>query len=293
MFLAFNGKRLDLDSPKVMGILNLTPDSFFDKGKYSSIDAQLERVGQLLEEGAAIIDLGAVSTRPGAPEVTESEELSRLMPSLRAIRLRFPGCFLSVDTFHARVARKAVDQGADMINDVYGGRFDNEMFETIASLGVPYVLMHMKGTPDTMQENPDYQDVVAEIAYFFQQQTDKLRALGATQVLLDPGFGFGKTAAHNFEILDRLQEFESLGYPLAIGISRKSMIQKTLHVDALEALNGSTVLHTIALMKGAVMLRVHDVKEAVQAVKLVEEVRGTWDEGRGTRNVGRGTRDEG
>ncbi|MFH1296448.1 MAG: dihydropteroate synthase [Bacteroidota bacterium] len=274
MILFFNGKKLDLSTPRVMGILNLTSDSFFDGGRYTSIDAQLRRVERMLEEGASIIDIGAVSTRPASEEIGESGELNRLVPSLKAIRHHFPACFLSIDTYHSLVARKAADLGADMINDIYGGRFDNDMLNTIARLGIPYILMHMKGTPDTMQQNPEYQDVVAEIAYFFQQQTEKLRGLGASQVLIDPGFGFGKTVGHNFEIMYRLREFACLGYPLVVGLSRKSMIQKTLNVNALEALNGSTVLHTIALLNGANILRVHDVKEAVEAVKLVEAYKG-------------------
>ncbi|MBN1197987.1 MAG: dihydropteroate synthase [Bacteroidales bacterium] len=274
MVLSFNGKRLDLNSPRVMGILNITPDSFFNQGDFHSPDAQLRRVEQMLKEEASIIDIGAVSTRPGAQKIPESEELKRLVPSLTAIRKEFPDCFLSVDTFHPSVASEAISLGADMINDIYGGRFGESMPETIAALNVPFILMHMKGTPATMQLHPEYQDVVTEIAYFFHQQTNKFRELGATQVLIDPGFGFGKTVEQNFEILDRLQEFESLGYPVAIGISRKSMIQKTLEVTASEALNGSTVLHTIALLKGALLLRVHDVKEAMQAVKLVKAING-------------------
>lgn len=272
MVLSFNGKRLDLNSPRVMGILNITPDSFFNQGYYGSLDVQLRRVEQMLKEEASIIDIGAVSTRPGAEKIPEAEELARLVPSLKAIRKEFSDCFLSVDTFHPSIASEAISLGADMINDIYGGRFGGNMPETVASWNVPYILMHMKGTPDTMQLHPEYLDIVPEIAYFFHQQTKKLRELGSTQVLIDPGFGFGKTVAQNFEILDRLQEFESLGYPIAVGMSRKSMIQKTLGVTALEALNGSTVLHTIALLQGAVLLRVHDVKEAMQAVKLVKAV---------------------
>lgn len=257
-----------------MGILNITPDSFFDQGRYASMDDRLRRVEQMLEEGASVIDIGAVSTRPGAPYIQVDEELKRLVPDLTAIRKRFPDCFLSVDTFHSQVASEAISLGADMINDIWGARFGEGMPETIARFNVPCILMHMKGTPDTMQLHPEYQDVVTEIAYFFHQQTNKLRALGATQLVIDPGFGFGKTTAHNFEILDRLREFDSLGYPLAVGLSRKSMIQKTLGISAQEALNGSTVLHTMALEKGVSILRVHDVREAVEAVKLMRAVRG-------------------
>jgi len=275
--LSFNGKQLDLSTPRVMGILNITPDSFFDQGRYASMDDRLRRVEQMLEEGASVIDIGAVSTRPGAQYIQVDEELKRLVPDLTAIRRRFPDCFLSVDTFHSQVASEAISLGADMINDIWGARFGEGMPETIARWNVPCILMHMKGTPGTMQLHPDYQDVVTEIAYFFHQQTNKLRALGATQVVIDPGFGFGKTTGHNFEILDRLREFDSLGYPLAVGLSRKSMIQKTLGISAREALNGSTVLHTIALEKGASILRVHDVKEAVEVVKLLQAVRGEID----------------
>ncbi|MFH0761065.1 MAG: dihydropteroate synthase [Bacteroidota bacterium] len=269
MILSCNGKQLDLSTPKVMGVLNLTPDSFFDGGRFSSIDTQLARVEQMLEEGASIVDLGAVSTRPGAWEIGESGELDRLLPSLKAIRNHFPQAFLSVDTYHPSVAEEAAGMGTDMINDIYGGRFAGGMPETIARLNIPYILMHMKRTPDTMQVNPEYQDVVAEISYFFQQQTVKLRELGFGKVLIDPGFGFGKTVDHNYEILRRLEEFQTLGYPVVVGLSRKSMIQKVLDVSAQEALNGSTVLHTIALLKGASILRVHDVKEAIQAITLV------------------------
>lgn len=274
MLLSFNGKRLDLSSPAVMGILNITPDSFFDQGDFASVAAQLARVEKMLAEGASVIDIGAVSTRPGAKPISESEELERLIPSLIAIRNQFSDCFLSVDTYHSEVARVAVSLGVNMINDIYGGRFDGTMLDIIAELNVPYVIMHMKGNPETMQDKPEYKDVVAEIAYFFQQQTGKLREMGASQILVDPGFGFGKTVEHNFEILDRLQEFESIGYPVVVGISRKSMIRKILGVTATEALNGSTVLHTVALIKGADLLRVHDVKEAVEAVKLVGAVGG-------------------
>ena len=257
-----------------MGILNLTPDSFYDGDPLNSVDTHIARVDQMLKEGASIIDLGAVSTRPGARDISESEEVDRLMPSLKAIRLNFPDCFISIDTFRCSIVQKAVDEGADMINDIYGGRFDSDMLKIIGQMDIPYILMHMKGTPDTMQQNPEYHDVVAEIAYFFLQQTEKLREFGARQILLDPGLGFGKATAHNFEILNRLQEFETIGFPLVTGVSRKSFIQRALGVDAMDALNGSTVLHTLALLKGVKILRVHDVREAVQVVKLVESVTG-------------------
>jgi dihydropteroate synthase len=265
-------KELDLSTPVVMGILNLTPDSFFDGGKFLSLDAQLHQVEKMLKDGASIIDVGAVSTRPGAAEVGEEEELQRLIPSVQAILKNFPECILSVDTFRPRIARTTVENGACMINDIYGGRYEISMFETVASLKVPYVLMHMKGTPSTMQDNPSYSDVVAEVAYFFENQLAQCRNQGVRQVILDPGFGFGKTVEQNFALLSHLEEFRSPGAPILVGISRKSMINKFLNIQTSETLNGTTVLNTIALMKGANILRVHDVKEATEAIKLLNMV---------------------
>jgi dihydropteroate synthase len=265
-------KILDLSTPVVMGILNLTPDSFYDGGKFVSQDAQLHQVENMLNEGASIIDIGAVSTRPGAPEVDETEETRRLIPAIIAITSRFPECILSVDTFRPSVARTAVGHGAGMINDIYGGRFGEGMFETVASLKVPYVLMHMKGTPATMQNNPSYSDIVAEVTYFFEKQMNQCREKQVHQVIIDPGFGFGKTVEQNFELLAHLEQLRPSGTPLLVGISRKSLINKHLNIHAREALNGSTVLNTIALMKGANILRVHDVKEAMEAIRLVKMV---------------------
>ncbi|MCK9423670.1 MAG: dihydropteroate synthase [Bacteroidales bacterium] len=264
-----NGRVLDLTSPVVMGILNVTPDSFFDGGRYLSLDDQLKRAEQMIADGAAIIDIGAVSTRPGSKEVSREEEMERLLPPLKAIRHHFSGCFISVDTYRAPVAKVMVENGADIINDIYGGRFDEEMLQTIAGLNVPYILMHMKGTPETMQKNPEYSDVVAEITYFFEQQLARCREAGVRQVIIDPGFGFGKTVEHNFSLLSHLDTFQSLEVPILAGLSRKSMINKALQIKPQEALNGTTVLNTVALLKGADILRVHDVKEAVEAVKLV------------------------
>ncbi len=253
-----------------MGILNLTPDSFYDGGKYNEIDSQLVRVEKMILDGASIIDLGAVSTRPGANKVSQADEMERLLPALKAIRIRFPDCILSVDTFRPVVAREMAGHGADMINDIYGGRFEEGMFDTISSLDIPYVMMHMKGDPENMQENPVYSDVVAEVRYFFEQQTAKARISGVGQIVIDPGFGFGKSDEHNYRLLSSLGEFRSMGYPVMAGLSRKSMISRILKTNPGEALNGTTVLNTIALLKGADILRVHDVKEAVQAIKLVE-----------------------
>ncbi|MEI6436687.1 MAG: dihydropteroate synthase [Bacteroidota bacterium] len=266
----FCGKNiLDLSRPAVMGILNLTPDSFFDGGRYSAISDQKKRVEQMIAEGASIIDIGAVSSRPGAAEVSEKEEMERLLPSLKAITAEFPEMIISVDTFRSAVACAAVEHGAGMINDIYGGRYEPGMMENVASLKVPYILMHLKGTPATMQINPSYSDVVAEVYFFFEQLLVRCHETGLSQIIIDPGFGFGKTVEQNFTLLSNLKTFKALGKPIVAGLSRKSMINAVLHTSPDEAMNGATVLNTIALLKGADILRVHDVKEAVEAVKLV------------------------
>ena len=267
--LFFRHRELDYTTPLVMGILNLTPDSFFDGGRFQEGSDQLRQVEKMLRDGASIIDAGAVSTRPGSTEPDEETELQRLIPAIGSIMDHFPGCILSADTYRARVAREAVEAGVSMINDIYGGRYGSGMLETIAELDVPYILMHMKGTPATMQTAPSYTDVMAEISYFFENQLKKCREYGIRQVIIDPGFGFGKTPQQNFSLLSHLGEFKSLGYPLMAGISRKSMITGSLEVSSADALNGTTVLNTIALMKGADILRVHDVREAIEAVRLV------------------------
>jgi dihydropteroate synthase len=252
-----------------MGILNLTPDSFYDGGRFPGIKEQILRAEAMLNDGARIIDMGAVSTRPGADVVTESDEIERLIPAIRAVSKQFPECIISADTFRPVVARAAVENGASMINDVYGSRFSTGMLETVAKLKVPYILMHMKGTPVSMQIDPVYSDVVAEVTYFFENTLKLCREAGVEQVIIDPGFGFGKTVAHNFELLARLDEFKSLEKPILAGLSRKSMICRSLGIKPPEALNGTTVLNTIALLKGADILRAHDVREAVEAVSLV------------------------
>ncbi len=264
-------RSIDLSSPVVMGILNITPDSFFDGGKYSGKDAILFQTDKMLNEGAAIIDVGAFSSRPGADEITEEEELNRLIPALRLLIDKFPEAIFSVDTFRSNVARIAIENGAHIINDISGGTFDDDMFTTIADLNVPYVLMHIKGTPRNMQDNPQYVDVVQEVKYFFKNQLRKLKNVGVTSnVILDPGFGFGKTLKNNYELLKDISIFKDLGFPVLVGISRKSMINKVLNISPSEALNGTTVLNTVALLNGANILRVHDVKEAVEAVRLVD-----------------------
>ncbi|MES2592148.1 MAG: dihydropteroate synthase [Bacteroidota bacterium] len=256
-------------TPLVMGILNVTPDSFFDGGKYNSESEWLEHTRQMVEEGADIIDVGAYSTRPGAKDISETEELERLIKVIESLRKNFPEIMISADTFRALVAEQAVEAGADIINDISGGTMDDKMFHTIAKLQVPYVLMHIQGTPQTMQQNPDYEDVSKDVYDFFSKQLSKLSALGVSKVILDPGFGFGKTVEHNYQLINRLEKLDALGKPLLVGFSRKSMVNKVLNIKAADALNGTTVLNTIALEKGAKILRVHDVKQAKEAVTIV------------------------
>ena len=256
-------------APIVMGILNVTPDSFFDGGKYNSEKVIVNQAKQMLEEGAAIIDIGAYSTRPGATDISEAEELKRLIPAIRTIRKEFQEAIISADTFRANIAKQAVEAGADIINDISGGTLDSKMFETVAKLKVPYILTHIKGAPQTMQENPEYANVTAEVKDYFKTKISELKKLGTEQIILDPGFGFGKTTEHNYQLLKHLDEFKCFGLPLLIGASRKGMIHKVLGIKAAEALNGTTVINTLALLNGANILRVHDVKEAGEAIKLL------------------------
>lgn len=264
------GKLIDLSTPKVMGILNVTPDSFYDGGKLINEQVLIGQAQTHLEDGATFLDLGAVSTRPKAAHVTEEEEQQRLIPALKLLRKELPEAIISVDTFRSTIASTAVDEGADMINDISGGTMDEHMFETMANLQVPYVLMHIQGTPDAMQENPIYEDVVKEVFTHLMHRVTELQQLGLHDLIIDPGFGFGKTVEHNYSLLQNLEQFTQLGHPLLVGFSRKSMINRVLGTKPEEALNGTTVLNTIALMNGASTLRVHDVKEAVEAVRLVE-----------------------
>lgn len=262
---------MDLGVPKVMGILNVTPDSFFSSSRYMSEEGILRRVGEILDEGADILDVGACSTRPGIELVSEDEELLRLRLALHLIRKRWPGITVSVDTFRSSIARVVVSEyGADIINDISGGEMDPEMFATVAELKVPYILMHMKGTPATMQKEPKYDDLFRDICLYFSERVQKLRALNVNDIILDPGFGFGKTIDHNYELLRRLHDFDFFELPLLVGISRKSMIFKSLNLTSEQSLNGTTVLNTLALSGGASILRVHDVKEARECVRLVQ-----------------------
>jgi dihydropteroate synthase len=273
----FNGKIMDFNEPRVMGILNVTPDSFYDGKRVRLYDGKTvgryeDKVEQMVREGAYIIDIGAVSTRPGAMEVSFGEEKKRLFPVLKKVRKNYPGIIISIDTYRSEIAEVAAGEGADMINDISGGTFDPLMLPRIAKLGIPFIIMHIQGTPTTMQINPVYEDVVEDVFSFLQAQADILLKSGHTQVILDPGFGFGKTVGHNYSLLKNLDSLVKTGYPVLAGLSRKSMINRVLEIKAEDALNGTTVLNTIALLKGASILRVHDVKEAVEAVRLTEMV---------------------
>lgn len=267
------GQLLELSRPVVMGILNATPDSFFDGGRYTDENRLLHQAEKMLLEGASILDIGGASSRPGAATVTEAEELGRVLPAIEIVLKNFPDALLSVDTWRASVARSAVEAGACIVNDISAGELDPEMFETVAQLQVPYILMHMQGTPDTMQQAPHYEEVVTEVLDFFIRKTAVLRSLGVKDIVLDPGFGFGKTLEHNFSLLKNLHVFHHvMDLPLLAGLSRKSMICKTLGVKPADALNGTTALHMVALQQGASILRVHDVREAIEVIRLWEEV---------------------
>ncbi len=267
--LVLQKKIYELDKPLIMGILNVTPDSFFDGGRYEGDDAMLRRARQIVAEGADILDLGAVSTRPGASLPDADAELQRLLPAIALIRAEFPAIPLSVDTFRASVAEECVKAGADIINDISGGLFDERMFPAIADLQVPYVLMHNRTTPDRMAQDTHYDDLVAEVVRFLSEKLDTLYRLGAKDVIIDPGFGFAKTLEQNYELMRKLDAFRVFDEPLLVGISRKSMIYKFFGTNPGEALNGTTALNTFALLHGARILRVHDVKEAVECVRIV------------------------
>jgi len=270
--LQFNGLILDLSTPKVMGIINLNKDSFYSPSRYGTSEAVSAYIEDSLEQGLDIIDLGAFSSRPGAELGDVTEEKERLLPVLMDIRKKHPNVFISVDTYNAEIARMAIDAGANMINDISGGSIDNAMFKQIADANVPYVLMHMQGIPGTMQKAPRYKNVVFEILQYLIQSQRKLKDKGAYQIVLDPGFGFGKTVKHNYQLLDNLNVFKILDSPVLVGLSRKSMIYKPLNINAETALNGTTALHMLALERGAKILRVHDVKAAKETILLHEQI---------------------
>ncbi len=266
------GRLLSLERPVVMGIINVTPDSFYGGSRHTDLEAVLHMAGQMLKAGAAIIDIGGMSSRPGAELISAEEELRRIIPAVEHIAGTYPEAIISIDTIQPEVARKVVEAGAVMINDISAGRMAPGMYETVAELGVPYVLMHMKGTPQTMQQEARYDDVVQEVLDFFITEAEKLRSLGVKDIILDPGFGFGKTISHNFELLKNMHVFHILPYPILAGISRKSMIYRTLGATPEHALNGTTALHMVALQQGASILRAHDVKEAVETIVLWERL---------------------
>lgn len=270
MTINCKGTLVDLSSPKVMGILNITPDSFYDGGKYKNESDILKQVEKMLVEGATFIDVGAYSSRPGAAHISEQEELQRIVPVVKLLVNHFPEILISIDTFRSKIAETTIKLGAAMINDISGGKMDTNMFATVGKLKVPYIIMHMLGTPQTMQQNPSYKDVVTEIISFFAEQLFKLRNLQVNDIIIDVGFGFGKTIDHNYEILQNLALFKNLDVPILTGVSRKSMLHKVLNINAKEALNATTVANTIALLNGTNILRVHDVKEAIEAIKIVE-----------------------
>lgn len=272
MTINCKGKLIDFSSPRVMGILNITPDSFFDGGRYKNETAILTQVEKMLSEGATFIDVGAYSSRPGAAHISEAEELARIVPVIELLVRTFPEIIISVDTFRSVVAEKTIEAGAAIINDISGGNMDTNMFHMIAKLQVPYIIMHMLGTPKDMQENPMYTDVTQEIISFFAKKTHQLHQLKVNDVLIDVGFGFGKTLEHNYELLKNLNLFNNLELPLLVGVSRKSMLYKPLKITPQEALNATTSAHTIALLNGTNILRVHDVKEAMEAVKIVAQL---------------------
>jgi dihydropteroate synthase len=269
------GKIINLSTPLVMGVINLGPDSFYDGGRTRTSWDVLKLAGKLLGEGAAILDLGAASSRPGAHLVSASTERRRIIPAIELLVKEFPEAILSVDTYNASIAREAIEKGAHIINDISAGEFDKEMFETIAQLQVPYIMMHMKGKPENMQENPVYEDVIREITLYFARKVNQLRDFGVHDIIIDPGFGFGKSLEDNYRILNKLDYLKIFELPILVGVSRKSMINKVLGTLPDQALNGTTVLNTIALQKGANILRVHDAREAAEAVKIIELLKQT------------------
>jgi dihydropteroate synthase len=273
-YINVRGKLIDLGKPRIMGVINITPDSFYSGSRYSGANSVSEAVSRMISDGADFIDIGGCSSRPGAETISVEEERSRIMDPIRLITSEMPDVIISVDTFRSEIAREAIrDCGAHMINDISGGEADPGMFSLVAELNVPYVLMHMQGTPSSMQQNPQYEDVVSDLLKWFGKKLIKLQSAGVKDIIIDPGFGFGKTIAHNFEILRRLRDFSITGMPLLAGLSRKSMIWKTLETSPDDALTGTSVLNMVALMNGADILRVHDVKQAADTIKLYERLK--------------------
>ena len=264
---------LDLSSPIIMGILNVTPDSFYDGGFYDNQNKVLNQVEKMINDGASIIDIGGYSSRPGADNISPEVELARVLPIVKLIKERFSKILISIDTFRSVVAKECVENGADIINDISGGSLDSKMFETVAKLNVPYIIMHMRGNPSNMMDKTDYENIIEEIDNYFSKKIELAKSFGINDIIIDPGFGFAKTTKQNFDILKNLTSLKKLDKPLLVGVSRKSMIYKTLNISPIDSLNGSTVLHTISLLKGANIIRVHDVKEANECIRLVNELK--------------------
>ncbi|OXG06648.1 dihydropteroate synthase [Flavobacterium araucananum] len=273
MLINCKGQLIDLSIPKVMGILNVTPNSFFDGGKYKKEEEIILQVDKMLSQGATFIDIGAYSSKPSAEFVTEQEEIDRIVPAIELILKHFPSTLLSIDTFRAKVAKASIESGAALINDIAAGELDDKMFDVVADYNVPYIMMHMRGNPQTMQSLTQYDDIVKEMLFYFSEKVKKARSLGINDLILDPGFGFAKTTDQNYEVLQKMELFNLLELPILAGVSRKSMVYKTLNNTAQEALNGTTVLNTIAVTKGAKILRVHDVKEAMECITLFEKLK--------------------
>lgn len=272
MTLNCKGKLIDISTPKVMGILNVTPDSFYDGGRYNDMSTLMGQVEKMLSEGATFIDVGAYSSRPNAEHVDEDAELNRIIPMVDKIIKNFPDCLISIDTFRSKVADLCIKAGASIINDISAGLLDKNMLSTVGALGVPYVMMHMKGTPQTMQKQTHYEDLVQEIIFYFSERIAEARSHQIKDIIIDPGFGFSKTIEQNYELLKKLELLKLIDLPLMVGISRKSMIYKILETDPINALNGTTALNTAALLKGVSILRVHDVKEAMECITLTNQL---------------------
>lgn len=269
-----NGKLLDLETPQVMGILNVTPDSFYSESRKQSDNEIEKRALQIIEQGATILDIGAYSSRPGADDISEEEEMTRLRKGLEVIKRTVPNCIISVDTFRADVAKMCVEEyGVGIINDIAAGELDDKMFKTVSELNVPYIIMHMKGNPRNMQDSPHYDDIISEEILYFGKKINTLHDLGVNDIIIDPGFGFAKTLEHNYQLLSHMEDLKELGLPILVGVSRKSMIYKLFGTTPQEALNGTTVINTIALTKGANILRVHDVRECVEAVEIFQQLK--------------------
>ena len=272
MTINIKGNLLDISSPIIMGILNVTPDSFYDGGFYNSTNKVIDQVKKMVSDGASIIDIGGYSSRPGAEEISVDTELKRVLPVIKLIKKKYPKILISIDTFRSEVAKLSVECGADIINDISGGSLDSKMYKTIAKLNVPYIIMHMKGDPGNMMEKTNYKDIFGELNKYFNEKISLAESFGIKNIIIDPGFGFSKTKKQNFDILNNLNLFNQHNRPILVGISRKSMIYKTLNTTPDNSLNGSTVLHTVSLLKGAKIIRTHDVKQANECIRLVSEL---------------------